>query len=188
MPSSFSVLLFFLCACTFLGFGLYSIWFLYARWKNPTRNLKRFDSYARSFVLTAGIVYAALWLSELILYWFSAKPEIRVSYEKLLAGPEGFWFWLPPVYYLLVTQLLWVEKLRNWTLTRLIIGLLLIVGFSGWVRLSGLSIPDTSIGWTLKPEYKASAYLLADLLLKPLVFLGMLLPVYLLRNKKSTSS
>ncbi|NMH26651.1 hypothetical protein [Flavobacterium silvaticum] len=184
MPSGFSVFLFFLCAVSFAGFGIYSPFYFYLKSKNPTKYLKRWDADAFTILLTSGMVYLALWFSEVILFYLELKKEIKPEFTSALSGSQGYWFWLPPVFYFVLSQLFWVNKLREMLIPRLLIALFLFTGFTNIALLMGKTAPKFPFDWQLKPEYTASNYIILDYFLKTLIFLALLGAVYLLRNRQ----
>jgi hypothetical protein len=112
----------------FIGFGLYSILYvLITLFKKDIRLLETMDLNSARFITFAGIIY---FLS--IVFWtilsFATLPDSNTA-------PRQFWWvpWLQPLIWILITQLFWINKIKNIKVLRVVIAMVLIVSFEMFV-------------------------------------------------------
>lgn len=114
-----------------IGFGLYSIVFLlFRKFSDKKEFLNNFDNTAVRFTIFAGIAYGILWLTGLILSFNQIDNEMdKIAFNQRLIGPYWYGYWLQPIFWLLLTQLLWINTLKKSLIFRIILSTLFLLSF-----------------------------------------------------------
>ena len=138
----------------FIGYGLYSVVFVaFTSIVKRSEFLNKLDGSANTIIILSGLLYL---ISFVILLY--------LSLPVMAFGPYWWAPWSQPIIWILVTQLLWIKKLRHSKMARLIISFLLIVSFERYVIMvtsfhrdyipggwaSALTTSEIIIGLTLK--------------------------------------
>ncbi|MFG6688046.1 hypothetical protein ACGK9U_15835 [Mariniflexile sp. HNIBRBA6329] len=114
-----------------IGFGLYSIvFFLFRRFSDKKEFLNNFDNTAVRFTIFAGITYGILWLTGLFLSYNQIDNEMdKIAFNQRLTGPYWYGYWLQTLFWLLLTQLLWIKPLKKSLIFRIILSILFLLSF-----------------------------------------------------------
>jgi hypothetical protein len=111
----------------FIGFGLYSILYvLVMTFKKDLKLLQTLDTNSTRFVVFVGIIYFAI-----NLIW-----TINLFAEPGVYKVRGQYWWVPwlqPLIWTMITQLFWINKIKELKVIRIIIAILLIVSFERYV-------------------------------------------------------
>jgi hypothetical protein len=110
----------------FVTFGMYSIIYLFVSFiiKNPV--IDRIDSTASKMISFIGIVFLIIWTSLLITNFATISDAQRDAILDRMFGKYWFGFWLQPLLWITLTQLLRFEKIRKLKLVRLFFSLIFI--------------------------------------------------------------
>lgn len=155
----------------FIGFGLYSIlFFIFKRWATIEELTAEFDQMACKFIIYAGLLYGLLWVSLTSLSYFQIQDEIERSvFLSRFTGPLWYGFVLQPIYYIGLTQLLWIRSLRKSTVYRVGTAFLFAFTFERVIRvLTSLHRDYLPSNWTL---LSSPAEMVVGLSLKALLFI-----------------
>lgn len=121
-----------------IGFGLYSILFFIIRFFSKQKKLLNdFDVSACRLMVYAGIVFGVLWMAEILISYYELNNEIEKSaFQQRLFGVYWFGFWLQPLFWIFLTQLLRIKILRKSLIYRLVLSLLFYFTFERIVILT----------------------------------------------------
>ncbi|MDN5201970.1 hypothetical protein QQ008_11365 [Fulvivirgaceae bacterium BMA10] len=131
MKETFSYIADFIRIDFLIGFGLYSILFFLIRlFKAKKGFLTEFDRSACSITIYAGITFAILWLTGILIHYFQITEDLeRIAYLQRIIGEYWFGFWLQPLFWILLTQLLRINAFRKSLIYRLVMSLLFVFSF-----------------------------------------------------------
>ena len=118
-----------------IGFGLYSILFFAIRlFVNNKELINLFDKSACKVAIYSGVLFAILWLIGMYSYYFNITDELeKTSYLQRLIGKYWFGYWLQPLFWILLTQLLRIKFLRKNLIFRILMSLLFVITFERFV-------------------------------------------------------
>lgn len=118
-----------------IGFGLYSIlFFIIKLFIEKKEFIIQFDENACKIAIYSGIIFAILWLIGMYSYYFSLTDELeKTSYVQRLTGKYWFGYWLQPLFWILLTQLLRIRLLRKNLIFRIIMSLLFVITFERFI-------------------------------------------------------
>jgi len=121
-----------------IGFGLYSIlFFIFRYFSKQKKLLNDFDESACRLMEYAGIVFGVLWMAEILISYYELNNEIEKSaFQHRLFGVYWFGFWLQPLFWIFLTQLLRIKILRKSLIYRLVLSLLFYFTFERIVILT----------------------------------------------------
>jgi len=108
-----------------IGFGLYSIIFFLVRlFYSKKVRLNNFDYSATRITIYLGVIFCIFWALGCIIYYFQVDDQTeKLRYTERMFGKYWFGFWLQPIIWILLTQLLRINFLRKNLLFRIIISL-----------------------------------------------------------------
>lgn len=180
MLNSIPVFLFYACYVSFTGYALYSPFYFYFRWKNPGKALRRWDADATTLVLTAGLFYLPLWATEAMDVLNGMPDKTFNEHYEGAVSDTGYFYWGAPIFYFVVSQFLWIRKVKEWIVTRLLVSAaFLIAPFYLLGRASELKRTN----WPLDIRFVFSNTIFVDYLVKAFLFTCALTIVYFLRNR-----
>ena len=127
----------------FIGYAFYTILFLLASiFVRGNESIQMLDGAANTVVAFCGLLYFVVgWIIPFCLYTFS--PEGLTNYR--------FWWvpWLQGLFWVLLSQLLWIKRLRKVKILRVIIAFFLIFSFERLVILiTSLHRDYVPSGWS----------------------------------------
>lgn len=157
----------------FTAFGLYTFLYFFVSIfiKNPV--LKKVDDKANAFISFVGIVYLLVWITGLIIELTILTPEDKTALLNRMFGKYWFGYWVQPVLWVLLTQLLRFPIIRKNVLIRLLFSVFLMLSIERMVIIITSFHRDyLPSSWTMYSDLDIypSNFLLA-LLLKIIVFL-----------------
>lgn len=168
----------------FIGFGLYSIlFFIFKRWARLEKLPSEFDQMACKFIIYAGLLYSLLWISLTSFSYFETQGEIERSvFLKRFKGPLWHGFVFEPIYYIALTQLLWIKSFRKSLVYRVGTAFLFAFTFERIIRvLTSLHRDYLPSNWIL---LSSPAEMVVDLSLKALLFI-VIISILVIAKRKS---
>lgn len=151
----------------FFGFAVYSLILVLARLYRSF-NVKpgaHFDYSATLLLSIAGIIYPAIWL----INFYMVMPEDQNRLVNRMFGPYWYGFRMYPVTYLGVSQLFWIQKMRNSKAYRTISSIILLFVIS----YEKIVIIVTSLHHDFLPGHWANFELTFNIFLSWLVKIGL---------------
>lgn len=114
-----------------IGFGLYSIiFFLIRLFTKQEKWINDFDTSACRVAIYSGVLFAILWLIGMYSYYFNLTNELeKTSYLQRLTGKYWFGYWLQPIFWIFLSQLLRIKFLRKNLIYRVFMSLMFILTF-----------------------------------------------------------
>ena len=161
-----------------IGFGLYSIlYFLLRRFLKRKEFLQSIDRTAVRITLFAGLAFTLAWLTGLKWTYMSLDNEMdKMAFNQRLTGPYWFGYWLQPLFWIVLTQLLWIKALQQSLVFRLLLSALFIFSFERIVIIITSFHRDyLPSSWSLG---LSSTEILVGLLLKTALFTLIVLGVH----------
>jgi hypothetical protein len=122
----------------FQAFGLYTCLYVLLRIFGVNKPiLKTFDEVAVKIVVVSGVIFAIAWGISIILTLTGFfGEEIRSLVSRRMVGRYWFGYWLQPATYVLLSQLLRLNKIRNSLPVRFVFSCFLIISYELLVILS----------------------------------------------------
>lgn len=135
MVDAFNFILEFIRVDLIIGFGWYSIvYFVFKLLKYKRDFFVEFDKTACKTVVFLGILYAAVWIAATLAAYFSfTDDEERRLFILRATGPYWFGYWLQPIFWIGLTQLLRVHNIKKFLFFRILICLFFIISFERFV-------------------------------------------------------
>jgi hypothetical protein len=169
----------------FTAFGLYSLFFLIASIFFKKSFLFKVDEEAKKFISFVGIIYFIIWIIGIIVFYAESNLEEQNSMLNRIFGKYWFGFWLQPIVWFLITQLLRIKRVAKNVFLRIIFSFLLIISFEKYVIIITSFhrdyLPST---WTMYNDleiYPSNLFL--ALLVKIIMFLLFVGIYYSITNK-----
>ncbi|GAB5556338.1 MAG: hypothetical protein SchgKO_05510 [Schleiferiaceae bacterium] len=140
-----------------VGFGIYSI--LLSGRKGAIEHaypelFKTIDTLACVIFSIGGILFFGEWIyGQLTLYFVTSAPEEQSSQITEMFGEHSFMYWIEPIVYLFITQMMWIQGARNSMVLRFIIGILTLISFEHlilWIQQANnenLPADWAMVGW-----------------------------------------
>jgi len=121
----FQLLILFFVQSQFIGFGFWSIWYSIFH-VSPT--IQRLDRTPVLVIRYTGIIYLVVRMSTALFYIYNSKDRDR--YIDYYFGNDLIHFYIDLIWYLLLSQLIWINFFLKSRWYRLINGLLAIIPIS----------------------------------------------------------
>ena len=157
----------------FTAFGLFTILYLFLSIFIKKEILHQIDDEANKFISFIGILYLIIWIIGIIVEFNILNEEDKISMLNRIFGKYWFGFWIQPLLWVVITQLLRFKKIRKNILLRLLFSLLLIISIEKMILISITFHRDyLPSSWTMYNEldiYPSNFILL--ILLKIFIFL-----------------
>lgn len=169
----------------FTAFGLYSLLFLIVSIFTKNAALYKVDNEAAKFISFTGLVYFAVWIIGLFVFYFESNIEAQNSILNRMFGRYWFGIWAQPILWLLVTQLLRIKKVYKNIFLRILFSFLLIISIERYIIIiTSLHRDYLPSSWTMYSDLDIypSNFILA-LFCKILVFL-LFVGIYYLATSK----
>ncbi|MCP2028619.1 molybdopterin-containing oxidoreductase family membrane subunit [Flavobacterium sp. HSC-32F16] len=169
----------------FIAFGLYTILYLLISIFIKSPKLSKIDEEVVHFISSAGVVYFLVWIIGLCIFYVESNLEEQISMTNRMFGKYWVGFWLQPILWFVVTQLLRLKKVSKNIFFRVIFSFILIISIERFVIIvisfHGDYLPSF---WTMYNDLDIypSNYLLA-LLMKIIFFLLCVGIYYLVKNQ-----
>lgn len=156
-----------------IGFGLYSILlFIFRMFLSEKERINEFDKVACRTVVYLGLVYAAIWLILIPIdyYEISGQTERTDFLNRRFRGPYAFAFWVQPLFWIALTQLLRFRAMRRLLAYRILMSLLFIFTFERLVIMIASIHRDHVQSWWTVDIVPAAGMTIVGLTIKTLLF------------------
>jgi len=120
----------------FTAYGLTTILFLILSIFIKKNFLKKADDHSNRFISFIGIVYLIVWIIATIVELYMREEQGKNDLLHRMFGKYWFGFWLQPLLWFSITQLLRFETIRKNIFCRLIFSILLILSLERIVIIS----------------------------------------------------
>ena len=122
MVAVFDFILDFIRVDLIIGFGWYSIlFFIFRLFKYQKELLTEFDKNACKTLIFLGILFAIIWLTLVTFTYFGImNEEEKTQFIRRLTGQYSFGYWLQPLFWLILTQLVRLHFVRRFLIFRLL--------------------------------------------------------------------
>src|SRR5688572_2853849 len=110
----------------FVGFGVFILATSFVRFRNEKQNklIAGLTDSAIIIIRLATIFYLAIWSADLYASFQSGQDHDSIT--NRLTGPYWFGYWIYPICYGLIPQVLWVNALKKMKGVRVIAAFLLL--------------------------------------------------------------
>jgi molybdopterin-containing oxidoreductase family membrane subunit len=136
---------------------------------------------ANRIIIFSGLLFLALWAIALSISLTATLPEAeRASMMSRITGPYWWSYWLPLVFFVTLTQLLWFKWIAKYNFTRLLIGFLLFFNFEKFVIIvTSLHRDYLPSSWNMESE--TYAYILLGLIIRLFFYAGLCVVYYFVK-------
>ena len=169
-----------------ITFGFYTIVFFLVRYFSKYKEfLNDFDRTAINLVIFSGIVFGMLWIIRIFISYIEIENEMdKIAFTQRLTGKYSYGIWLQPLFWVLLSQLLWYKKIAKNIFYRLLLSLMFLVSFERMVVIATSFHRDyLPSDWNLGLK---TIQILFGIFFKVLIFVTITGSIYLLlRWKKS---
>lgn len=169
----------------FTAFGLYTFLFLIVSIFTKKPILKKIDEEANGFIAFAGVIYFTVWIIGIFVFYADSNTEEQTSMLNRMFGKYWFGYWVQPLLWVSLTQLLRIKTIRKNVLLRILFSFLLIVSIERFVILVTAFHRDyLPSSWTMYSDldiYPSNFFLM--LLAKILMFLLFVGIYYLIKSR-----
>lgn len=157
----------------FTAFGLYTLlYFMLSIFtKNPV--LKKIDEKANAFISFVGILYLLIWITGILVELNSLNQADRNEFIHRMFGKYWFGYWVQPLLWVLLTQLLRFQIIQKNVFIRLLFSIFLVLSIERMIIIITAFHRDyLPSSWTMYSDLDIypSNYILA-LFLKIFIFL-----------------
>lgn len=119
----------------FTAFGIYTILFLIVSLFVKKPQLYIVDQEAVHLISFVGILYFLVWLIGIFVFYAESNSDDQTQMINRMFGKYWFGFWLQPILWFTLTQLLRFKKVKKNAILRVIISFLLIVSIERFIIL-----------------------------------------------------
>jgi hypothetical protein len=174
----------------FWGFGIFSILLLLIK-PFPSKSRKDFysqiDHTACMMISYAGFALTISWLFNLWeLFFVNQCDRFNIAYH--IVGPYWTIYWIQPLFFIFISQVVWFEKVRSNQLLRLLIGIVLIVFSVATFERMVIFIVSFNYDFTLR-NWTSSVYSIVTMYLYRIaIFSAVLFFVHYIRTRLLSSS
>lgn len=157
----------------FTAFGLFTILYLFLSIFIKKEILYQIDEEANKFISFIGILYLIIWIIGIILEFNILNEEDKIYMLNRIFGKYWFGFWIQPLLWVVITQLLRFKKIRKNIIIRLFFSLLLMVSIERMVIIYTSFHRDyLPSSWTMYNELDIyPSNLILSILMKFCIFL-----------------
>ncbi|MEO8237216.1 MAG: hypothetical protein ABI793_00840 [Flavobacterium sp.] len=157
----------------FTAFGLFTILYLFLSIFIKKQILHQTDEEANKFISFIGILYLIIWIAGIIVEFNILNEEDKISMLNRIFGKYWFGFWIQPLLWVAITQLLRFKKIRKNILLRLFFSVLLMISIEKMVIISTSFHRDyLPSSWTMYNELDIyPSNLILSVLMKICMFL-----------------
>lgn len=117
----------------FTAFGLYSILYLIVSIFVKKPILYKIDEEAVKFISLAGVIYFAVWIIGIFVFYAESNPEEKSDMLNRMFGKYWIGFWTQPILWFALTQLLRFKKVSKNALLRIVFSFLLIFSIEQFI-------------------------------------------------------
>ncbi|MBZ4044543.1 hypothetical protein [Flavobacterium hibisci] len=119
----------------FTAFGLYTLLYLLLSVFVKKPQLYKTDKEAVQFISFVGIIYFLVWIIGTIVFYAESNPEEQSYMLQRMFGKYAIGFWLQPILWFTITQLLRFRKIYKNVFLRIVFSFLLIISIERFVIL-----------------------------------------------------
>lgn len=169
----------------FSAFGLVTILYFFVLLFTKNQFIKEIDNQSTSFISFIGIIYLIVWTIATIVELNSQNEEGKAFLLSRMFGRYWIGFWLQPILWILMSQLLRLKRIRQNILLRLIFSVLFIFSIERMVIIFTSFHRDyLPSSWTMQNDLGIyPSNLILELLMKITIFL-LLVGIFFLINQK----
>ncbi|CAD0004918.1 hypothetical protein [Flavobacterium chungangense] len=157
----------------FFAFSIFTLLFFIVSIFSKKAFLKNLDEEVSRFIVFTGIIYAVLLVVEIFINLNSSDQEGRFSYYELIFGKYWVTFWIEPLVWILMTQLLRFKKIRRNVFLRLLFSFIFILTIENIISFYSLFNRDyLPSSWRIKSSlfiYPSNIFL--EILMKVFILL-----------------
>ncbi|MFB9077089.1 hypothetical protein ACFFLS_03395 [Flavobacterium procerum] len=168
----------------FFAFSIFTILFLILSIFIKNDFLRKLDQETTYFISFIGLVYLLLLFIGKLIEFNTANDGNRLFVEEELFGKYWYIFWFEPLIWVLMTQLLWIKKVRKNVFIRLFFSALFIVTIEHIIDIAVFFTNDyLPSSWRIKSStfiYPSNLFL--EILVK-VVLLLFFVGIYFLINR-----
>lgn len=117
----------------FTAFGLYSLLFLFLSIFIKKPFLYKLDEEAKKFISFVGIVYLIAWIIGIFVFYTESNVEEQNNMLNRMFGKYWVGFWVQPILWFSITQLVRIKKIRRNVFLRIIFSFLLLISIEKYV-------------------------------------------------------
>ena len=169
----------------FTAFGLYTFLFLIVSIFSKKPIIKKIDEEANGFISFAGVMYFTVWIIGIFVFYAEGNTEEQTSMLNRMFGKYWFGYWVQPLLWVSLTQLLRIKTIRKNVLLRILFSFLLIFSIEKYVIMMVAFHRDyLPSSWTMYNDlsiYPSNFFLM--LLAKILMFLLFVGIYYLIKSR-----
>jgi molybdopterin-containing oxidoreductase family membrane subunit len=169
----------------FFAFGLYSILFLIVRIFTKNEILLEIDKHAKKFISFVGLIFFVFWIVGIFTSYFENNADEQNRMLNRIFGKYWFGFWIQPLLWFTITQILRSEKLSKNIFLRIVFSFFLIFSIEKLIILIITFHRDyLPSSWAMYNElefYPSNIFL--GMLLKIILFLIFTWIYYFTKNK-----
>ena len=182
--------IYYLSNVAFFGFAIYSLFYIvfkhFTFFKSNTV-FEKIDQATRIVVGLAGVLFAQIWMLEIISILCGDDLSNRDFLMKRMLGKYAFGFWLQPLCTIIFSQLVWFKKLAKHSLFRFVIALFLFIDFEKLVIIiTSLHRDYLPSSWTMYEDFSFLGWMISSWIIKLFFFASMVVVVYYIKNRKTT--
>lgn len=157
----------------FTAFGLFTFLYFISSIFIRKNVLKNIDEEANRFISFIGLLYLLLWIFGIFVELNILNQEDKTEFLNRMFGKYWFGFWIQPLLWVVITQLLRLKTIRKNIFLRIVFSILLMISIEKMTIISTAFHRDyLPSSWTMYNEvgiYPTNFML--SLLLKIIVFL-----------------
>ena len=169
----------------FTAFGLFTILYFLLRIFIKKPIIKKVDEESNRFISFIGIIYLILWLIGIFVELFILNEEDRTILLSRMFGKYWFGYWIQPLLWVVITQLLRFKTIRKNIFLRMLFSILLMISIEKMIIIITSFHRDyLPSSWTMYNEIGIyPSNLVLSLFLKIIVFLVFVGIFYSINNK-----
>lgn len=169
----------------FTAFGLYTFLFLIVSIVSRKPIIKKIDEEANGFIALAGVIYFTVWIIGIFVFYADSNIEEQTSMLSRMFGKYWFGYWVQPILWVSLTQLLRIRTIRKNVLLRILFSFLLIFSIEKYVIMMVTFHRDyLPSSWTMYSDldiYPSNFFLM--LLAKIIMFLLFVGIYFLIKSR-----
>jgi hypothetical protein len=173
----------------FFGFGMYSfIWIILKRFSyfKAKKEFYKIDEAAITTIGIVGLLYLLVWIFQIILIFTDSDMETKTGLINRMFGKYAFGYWLQPLFYIISSQLLWINSISKRSFLRFILGFLLCFNLEKFmITLITIHRDYLPNSWTMYGDYSIFGWIILDWILKLIIFSSFATVIYYLKNRKT---
>lgn len=172
----------------FISFGLFTILYLFFSIFIKNSTIKKIDEESSQFISFIGIIYLIVWITGLFIQLNILNEEDKTSLLNRMFGKYWFGYWIQPLLWISITQLLRIKAIRKNIILRILFSILLILSIERIIIIITSFHRDyLPSSWTMYSDFQLyPSNIMLSLLLKIILFLTFV-GIFHLINKKIKS-